>query len=92
MNIHEYQGKELLRRYGVAVLVGLVAVRAGYENGDAIAALVVAVLVVAAAQSARPSWSRMREAIRPPPSPRLNSTGAEAGAEAEADTARASSA
>src|SRR4051794_13560157 len=33
----------------VAVLVGLVAVRAGYENGDAVAALVVAVLVVAAA-------------------------------------------
>ncbi|HYI83541.1 MAG TPA: ATP-grasp domain-containing protein, partial [Acetobacteraceae bacterium] len=25
MNIHEYQGKELLRRYGVAVLDGHVA-------------------------------------------------------------------
>ena len=41
MNIHEYQGKELLRRYGVAVLDGHVAWTA--EEADA-----------AAAQAARP--------------------------------------
>ena len=33
MNIHEYQGKELLRRYGVAVLDGHVAALAGRGGG-----------------------------------------------------------
>ena len=33
MNIHEYQAKELLRRYGVAVLDGHVAWIAGGSRG-----------------------------------------------------------
>ena len=36
MNIHEYQGKELLRRYGVAVLDGHVAWTAD-EAAEAVA-------------------------------------------------------